>query len=157
MPSVIAQRIEQHRRMLFRQARRLTGNHWRAQDLVQETLLRALENEDKFEGDDDALASWLFVIMQRRYFDDYRRRKLHVRSMKRYMPLLPLTCKNEGDSNLEFLEMLRRLRIIPAEQRRALLAVAVAEVSYHEVARMEGVPEGTIKSRVHRARLALDM
>jgi RNA polymerase sigma-70 factor (ECF subfamily) len=131
----------------------LSGNVDRADDLVQETLLRALANIHSFQPGTN-LSAWLFTILRNLFRSEYRKRKREVEdtdgsfaeSLKSYP---------EQVGRVEFQEFRTALAQLPAEQREALILVGASGFSYEEAADICECAVGTIKSRVNRARSRL--
>ena len=137
---------------LRRYARALTGPTGAADDLVQETLERALEKW-RFWQRERALRPWLFSIMHNLQIDTLRR---EARIEYRDDESLPeLAQRASQDDALELRDLDRALALLPIEQREVLLLVGLEELSYADVARALGVPPGTVMSRLSRARARL--
>jgi RNA polymerase sigma-70 factor (ECF subfamily) len=133
-------------------ARRLQQNGVDAEDLVQETIFRALKNEDKFQPGTN-LKSWLFTIMRNQFNTQYGLRKREAAAGTDDIGL-QLTCLPDQDWAVYQAEAERVISHMPAERRSALLQVS-AGISYEEAAITLGCEVGTIKSRVNRARATL--
>jgi RNA polymerase sigma-70 factor, ECF subfamily len=128
----------------------LCGNVDRADDLVQETLMRALANIDSFQPGTN-MSAWLFTILRNHFRSEYRKRRREVEdSDGRYAESLKTQPEQHGQ--IEFREALTQL---PADQREALILVGASGFSYEEAANICGCAVGTIKSRVNRARTRL--
>ena len=131
----------------------LCGNVDRADDLVQEALLRALANLGSFEPGTN-MSAWLFTILRNLFRSEYRKRRREVEdadgSYAERLTSLP-----EQTSRLEIEEFREALNVLPEEQREALLLVGASGFSYQETADICGCAVGTIKSRVNRARIRL--
>ena len=131
----------------------LSGNVDRADDLVQETLLRALAKIDSFEPGTN-LPAWLFKILRNEFLTEYRKRRRevadsngqHAQTLKTYP---------EQHSHVDFKELQQALGKLPASQREALILVGASGFSYKEAAEICGCAVGTVKSRVNRARVTL--
>ena len=131
----------------------LSGNVDRADDLVQETLVRALANIDSFEPATN-LRAWLFTILRNAFRTEYRKRRrevedsngLHAETLKTYP---------EQHSHIDFQELRQALGKLPASQREALILVGASGFSYKEAAEICRCAVGTVKSRVNRARITL--
>lgn len=137
---------------LRRYARALTGRGDAADDLVQETLERALDKW-RFWQRERALRPWLFSIMHNLQIDTLRR---EARIEYRDDETLPEPAQRAGqDDGLELRDLDRALALLPVEQREVLLLVGLEEMSYADVARALGVPPGTVMSRLSRARARL--
>jgi RNA polymerase sigma-70 factor (ECF subfamily) len=131
----------------------LTNSTDRADDLVQETLLRAWANSDRFEVGTN-LNAWLFTILRNAFYSDYRKRKGEVEDGKGAYAGKLTTYPNQ-QAHLDFDDFRMALAKLPVDQREALLLVAAQGMSYEEAAAICGVAVGTIKSRVNRARTRL--
>ena len=131
----------------------LCGNMDRADDLVQETLLRALANIHSFQPGTN-MSAWLFTILRNHFRSEYRKRRREVEdSDGRYAE--SLKTQPEQHSHVEFREFREALVQLPAEQREALILVGASGFSYEEAAQICECAVGTIKSRVNRARTRL--
>lgn len=131
----------------------LSGKMDHADDLVQETLLRALNNIDSFEPGTN-MSAWLFTILRNLFRSQYRKRRREVEDAD---GRLAETLKSPPDqqSHIEFEEFRAALARLPADQREALILVGASGFSYEEAAQICGSAVGTIKSRVNRARKRL--
>jgi RNA polymerase sigma-70 factor, ECF subfamily len=131
----------------------LSGNVDRADDLVQETLLRALANIKSFEPGTN-MPAWLFTILRNQFLSDYRKRRREVADPDgSYAD--SLKSPPEQHSRLEFDRLRVALSQLPTGQREALLLVGASGFSYEEAAGICETAIGTIKSRVNRARARL--
>src|SRR5579863_1633715 len=131
----------------------LCGNIDRADDLVQETLLRALAHIDSFEPGTN-MPAWLFTILRNLFRSEYRKRRREVEdSDGRYADSLKSQPEQYGQ--VEFTEFRQALAQLPSDQREALVLVGASGFSYEEAANICGCAVGTIKSRVNRARTRL--
>ena len=134
---------------LRRYARALTRDADVADDLVQDTLVRALRSEHLFHGGE--VRCWLYTILT-----NLNRNRL--RSLARRPTLLPLedndttdlTGPEAGGRDIE-----RALGTLVEDQRSALLLVVLEGLTYREVAEVQGVPIGTVMSRLARARVQI--
>ena len=130
---------------LRRYARALARDADVADDLVQDTLVRALRSERLFLGGD--VRSWLYTILTN--LNKNRRRSLARRPQ--FMPLLDNNPDASG-TEAEGRDIARALATLVEEQRAVLLLVMLEGLSYREVADIQGVPIGTVMSRLARAR-----
>jgi|SRR5579863_2555416 len=133
-------------------ARMLARNPTLADDLVQETVLRALTNVDKFAPDTN-LGAWLATILRNQFYNEFRRRARSAAYVDAVPPLAG--CDGDQEARLALREFERAFHALPATQREALSLVGVSGFSYEEAARIVGCAAGTIKSRVSRARVEL--
>jgi RNA polymerase sigma-70 factor (ECF subfamily) len=124
-----------------------------ADDLVQETLLRALTNIDSFEPGTN-MSAWLFTILRNLFRSEYRKRRREVEDGD---GRFSATLKTQPDQpgHMEFEEFRAALAKLPPDQREALVLVGASGFSYEEAAQICGSAVGTIKSRVNRARVRL--
>src|ERR671910_1403200 len=131
----------------------LCGNVDRADDLVQETMLRALANIHSFQPGTN-MSAWLFTILRNLFRSEYRKRRREVEdSDGSYAE--SLKSHPEQHSRVEFEEFRVALAKLPPDQREALILVGASGFSYEEAADICGCAVGTIKSRVNRARSRL--
>jgi RNA polymerase sigma-70 factor (ECF subfamily) len=144
--STFRQSIEACIPALRRYGRALTRDAETADDLVQDTLVRALRSEHLFHGGD--VRAWLFTILT-----NLNRNRL--RSLARR----PSTAQLEDDDAADLAgpeaggrDIERALALLVDDQRQALLLVTLEGLSYREVAEVQGVPIGTVMSRLARAR-----
>lgn len=134
-------------------ARSLTRNRTEADDLVQETLLKALSNMDKFDPGTN-LRAWLFTILRNTYYTEIRKRRRENDGMSALAQQdLNMGPSQEWSATLGSLK--EALALLPDDQREALVLVGAAGLSYEEAADVCGCALGTIKSRVNRARAKL--
>src|SRR5690349_8739645 len=128
----------------------LCGNVDRADDLVQETLLRALANINSFQPGTN-MSAWLFTILRNLFRSEYRKRRREVEDTDgSYAESLKSQPEQVG--RVEFEEFRVALGKLPPDQREALILVGASGFSYEEAAEICGCAVGTIKSRVNRAR-----
>jgi len=130
----------------------LTGNRDRADDLVQDAILRAWANIDRFERGTN-LNAWLFTILRNQFHSEYRKRKREVEDADGSYAAR-LKTHPDQQSRLDFEDFRTALATLPLDQREALL-VGAQGMSYEEAAAVCQVAVGTVKSRVNRARLKL--
>ena len=131
----------------------LTGNVEHADDLVQETVLKAWAASDSFRPGTN-LKAWLFTILRNHNSTQFRKRRREVEDVDGAMAA-NLASKAEQEGHVALMEMQEALAKLPEDQREAVLLVGAAGFSYEDVAEMCGVAVGTIKSRVSRGRVLL--
>ena len=128
----------------------LCGDAVRADDLVQEALVRALSNIGSFEPGTN-MSAWLMTILRNQFRSEYRKRRRQVEdSTGSYTDRLRSLPEQEG--HVEISEFQGALSKLPVEQREALVLIGALGFSHEEVANICGCAIGTIKSRVNRAR-----
>ena len=132
---------------LRRYGRALTGDGNRADDLVQDTLERALSRFTLWPPKD--LRPWLFSIMHNLFVNQVRRPDLVAYGEESGEGGIRAQVPMDG---LELRDLDTALQRLPQEQREVLLLVALEELSYAEAARVLGVPLGTVMSRLSRGR-----
>jgi RNA polymerase sigma-70 factor, ECF subfamily len=131
---------------LRRYARALTRDVETADDLVQDTLVRALRSEHLFHGGD--VRSWLYTILT-----NLNRNRLRSLARRPVMTVIAdddapdMSGPEAGSRDIE-----RALASLVEDQRAALLLVVLEGLTYREVAEVQGVPVGTVMSRLARAR-----
>src|SRR5580700_302992 len=131
----------------------LCGNVDRADDLVQETLLRAWANLDSFEPGTN-MSAWLFTILRNVFRSEYRKRWREVEDADGIYTESQTSPPGQT-SHLEMDEFRKALMLLPPDQRESLILVGASGFSYNETAQICGCAVGTIKSRVNRARIRL--
>ncbi|MFN3275220.1 MAG: sigma-70 family RNA polymerase sigma factor [Paracoccus sp. (in: a-proteobacteria)] len=139
-----------HVRALKAYGRSLCGNAPDAEDLVQETLLRAIEHSDSYRPGTH-MRAWLFTIMRNRFYTDCRKRARERTGADDCVSGGPVMQPTQ-DWHMASREMQAALRDMPVHYREALVLVAVIGESYQHAAQVLDCDIGTIKSRVNRAR-----
>lgn len=138
---------------LRRMARALAGNAADADDLVQLALERALARADQWRPD-GPVEAWVFGILRNAWLDELR-----ARSRKQALFVHEEAGLAVGEATIErhvqALSVAEAMARLPPEQREVVALVLVEGMRYGEVARVLGVPEGTVTSRLSRARAAL--
>lgn len=160
--------VLEHFHTLYSTALRLTRNPSEAQDLVQETLLKAYRFFDHFEPGTNVKA-WLFTILRNTYINTYRKavRQQEQVDFERIEPFYA-DAANEPEwewTDQESLEAMlrhlvqddvkRALDALPEVYRIVVLLADLAELSYKDIAAIIGCPEGTVMSRLFRGRRLL--
>ena len=148
----LAEQLSDHIAGLRRYAFALTGSRLEAEDLVQETLTRAIAGAGSFRRNGN-LRAWLFSIMHNAFISAMRRRQLAEQPRNEGWPE-PVQPATQLD-RLEIRDVLQALARLPEAQRAAISLVALEEFTYRDAARIMGVPLGTLMSRLARGREAL--
>lgn len=144
--------IAGHVDQLRRYALVLTRNPDDAADLVQDTLLRAIDAADSFVPSGD-LRKWLFAILHNGWISGRRRAAIRLAGDTLARPAL---AEAAGQTDHVFLtQTLAALARLPDDQRAAVVLVAVEGIGYRDAADILGVPVGTLMSRLARGRAAL--
>jgi RNA polymerase sigma-70 factor (ECF subfamily) len=133
--------------------RSLSGDIDRADDLVQDTMLKAWASRHRFAAG-TSMKAWTFVILRNVFLSQMRRQKFHGEydavAAERLLVAAPL---QEEATNVADIQ--RAMLELSADQREALILVGAGGMSYEEAAQICDVAVGTMKSRVSRARTAL--
>lgn len=151
-----------HLDALYRVALRLTGNAADAEDLVQETVLRAFRSWDRYTLGTNA-KGWLLTILRHLFINEYRRKSRHPETVDvdTIEPFALFQEVQEEDPQGAFFdkivddEVLRAVDQLPEAFREAVTLSDVEGLSYEEVAKVLDVPVGTVKSRLYRGRRLL--
>ena len=151
-----------HLDALYRVALRLSGNAADADDLVQETILKAYRAWDQYEKGTNA-KGWLLTILRHAFINEYRRRTRHPENvdLDTIEPFAVLGEVKDEDPQGAFFdkivddEVLREIDKLPETFRETLVLSDVEGMSYQEIAKILEIPVGTVKSRLFRARKVL--
>ena len=145
--------VRRHEAGVYRVALRMMGSRADAQDVTQETFMRAWRSLARFRSD-SAVSTWLYRIVTRRCLD--------VLASRRSTELLDDDVQTIATDPSESTEQRERLRavtraiaMLPAEQRAALVLREFESLSYQEVAHVLGTSVAAVKGRIHRARIAV--
>ena len=153
---------------LYAGALRMTRNPADAEDLVQETMLRAYRSFDRFEAGTN-LKAWLYRIMTNAYINTYRKRQREPKKvssedvedfdlyqeLKNHDPQWDATPENLVLNSLVDTDILEAIDDLPEQFRLAVVLSDIEGFSYAEMAEIMDVPLGTVMSRLHRGRKAL--
>jgi RNA polymerase sigma-70 factor, ECF subfamily len=153
---------------LYGAALRMTRNPADAEDLVQETMLRAYRSFDRFEPGTN-LKAWLFRILTNAYINTYRKKQREpqkvsqdqiedfdlYQELKDHDPDLTRTPENIVLDSLVDSDILEAIEDLPEQFRLAVVLSDIEGFSYAEMAEIMDVPMGTVMSRLHRGRRAL--
>ncbi|WP_322867916.1 RNA polymerase sigma factor [Aquicoccus sp. G2-2] len=131
----------------------LSRNGATADDLVQDAVVKAWSNFDKFQPGTN-LRAWLFTILRNTYYSQFRKRRRETEDPDGVMAA-DLSVSPRHDGRLAIRDFRAAFRKLPDEQCEALVLVGVEGFTYQEAAEMCGCAVGTIKSRVNRARKRL--
>lgn len=131
----------------------LCGNVDRADDLVQEALVKAWNKRDSFEMGTN-LKAWMFTILRNEFYSTMRKRGREV-SDSDGLYTARLAGHPEQDGKLDYQDFRIAMAKLPEDQREAIVLVGASGFSYEEAATVCGCAVGTVKSRVSRARAKL--
>lgn len=135
-------------------ARSLCGSADQADDLVQDTLLRAWTARDRFQAGTN-MRAWCYIILRNQFFSQRRRLRFRAEWDENLSEQL-LSRPASQDRVIELADVQRALMALPVMQREALVLIGAGGFSHEEAAAIADVAVGTIKSRVARARAALE-
>jgi len=131
----------------------LSGNASRADDLVQDTLVKAWANRASYQEGTN-LNAWLFTILRNTYYSLMRKRRREVEDVDEAAAAALKSPAQQLD-HLHLQDLTEALQTLPPTQREAIILVAASGMSYEEAAEICNTAPGTIKSRVSRARKRL--
>jgi RNA polymerase sigma-70 factor (ECF subfamily) len=143
------ERIAEHIPRLRRYARALAGDQHAADDLVQDTLERAINKRHLWRPGSD-LRAWLFAIMHNVFVNQLRSRQAHPEDALDE-DALPAVAPADG-ARLEIRDLESALALLSPEQREVVLLVGLEQLTYAEVSHALGIPIGTVMSRLFRGR-----
>ena len=135
----------------------LTGNEVRAEDLVQEAVLKALTNLDSFQSGTN-MSAWMFTILRNHRMSVWRKLRREQEWEDGFENVLHLSTglgEGEAEATHDFRRLLLYLACLQVDQADALIAVGYLGMSYEDTAERLGCAVGTVKSRVNRARTEL--
>lgn len=133
---------------------RMTGDRAKAEDVLQETLLRAWRHAGRLDTDERPLRPWLFTVAHRIVVDEHRARRARPAEVgSENLEFLP--AGNELDRAMESWQVVEAFRALSAEHRAALVETYYLGRSVAEAAANLGIPVGTVKSRVYYGLRAL--
>jgi RNA polymerase sigma-70 factor (ECF subfamily) len=149
--AALAEAVQRHRAYVVAFARRLVGDHDRAEEIAQEVFLRLWERSERFDAERGSLRTFLLAVTHGRALDvvrsDAARRAREERDAARTS-----TFTQEVDSQVVAQTVASATRValaqLPDDERRAVELAYVGGHSYREVARLLNEPEGTVKSRI---------
>jgi RNA polymerase sigma-70 factor (ECF subfamily) len=146
--------VEREIPRLRRYARALTRSADRADDLVQETLLRAISKSHLWQTGTD-IRAWLFTIMHNHYVNMVRRAMRDEATVDIEQMSSSLVAITDPTASSQLRELDQALARLPGEQREVILLVGLEGMSYETAANVLSVPVGTVRSRLSRGRDAL--
>jgi RNA polymerase sigma-70 factor (ECF subfamily) len=149
-----ARLVESEVPRLRRYARALTRDASRADDLVQNCLVRAIAKQHLWQPGTD-LRAWLFTILHNQHVNDVRRGVREGAAIPVEEVASALTVDATAGASLQLRDLERALDRLPDEQKQVLLLVGLEGMRYEEVATILGIPIGTVRSRLSRGRETL--
>ncbi|WP_199699571.1 RNA polymerase sigma factor [Notoacmeibacter ruber] len=131
----------------------LIGRHDKADDLVQETIMKAWAKQESFEAGTN-IKAWLFTILRNEFYSQMRKRGREIQDSEGTYTE-GLSTHPEQYGSLDLKDFRKALDQLPADQREAIILIGASGFAYEEAAEICGCAVGTIKSRVSRARTRL--
>ncbi|WP_409432258.1 sigma-70 family RNA polymerase sigma factor [Litorimonas sp. RW-G-Af-16] len=136
-------------------SRSLCGNPTLADDVAQDAMLKAWKAREKFKPGSN-LKAWTFTILRNQFYS-IKRRSWRATSLDQQVAEQTIVASSDQEKVVELNELRRGLDSLKDDQREALILVGASGLSYEEAAEICGCAVGTIKSRVSRARKALEV
>jgi RNA polymerase sigma-70 factor (ECF subfamily) len=136
-------------------ARSLCGNPTLADDVAQDAMLKAWKSREKFKPGSN-LKAWTFTILRNQFYS-IKRRSWRATSLDQEIAEQTIMANSNQEKVVELNELRRGLDSLKDDQREALILIGASGLSYEEAAEVCGCAVGTIKSRVSRARKALEV
>ena len=153
--------VRQYRRKVFNVAYKFVGRHDEAEDLTQDIFLKIFKSLDTFDRRAN-FQTWLISVSRNLCIDHYRSVRKERETIDREADTAELSAAAPGQSQIAALEQRDRVELLrealaalPKTLRTAVLMRDIQELSYHEIARVLRLPEGTVKSRINRGRSEL--
>ena len=131
----------------------LAQNNDRADDLVQETLVKAWDKQSSFQMGTN-LKAWLFTILRNEFYSQMRKRGREVQDSDGLLTA-SVAIHPDQQGSVDLKDFRKALELLPEDQREAIILIGASGFSYEEAAEICGCAIGTIKSRVSRARTRL--
>lgn len=144
--------MERHERRVYNLAYRMLGNPDDARDATQDTFLACYRHLSRFRGD-SAFATWLHRIAVNACYDALRRRR-DTTSMEE-LPVDPMPVPDHAERAAVATDVQRALLAVPPDFRAVLVMHELQDLPLEEIAATLDLPVGTVKSRLHRGRVAL--
>ena len=139
---------------LRRYARSLTRDTLRADDLVHDTLVRALESQGTLRANTN-LRTWMMTVLHNVFIDDQRRKQVEARHADALVQMNDELIPPAQDAQVRLAQIRQAFLTLPEEQRAALHLVTLEGMAYADAAAVLGIPIGTLMSRLGRGRAAL--
>jgi RNA polymerase sigma-70 factor (ECF subfamily) len=139
---------------LRRYARSLLGDPVRADDLVQEALVRGLSRSHLWQPGTD-IRAWMFTILHNIHINNQRQRRTRADYQELDDDQPEMATAPTQERSLEIRDLARALQLLPESQRQVVLLVGLEGMNYKSVAAVLDIPIGTVMSRLHRGREAL--
>ncbi|MEU1181888.1 sigma-70 family RNA polymerase sigma factor [Streptomyces sp. NPDC005820] len=145
---------EEHGRALLAYAQRLTGDHAAAEDVVQETLIRAWKHPDALVNGKGSVRGWLLTVARNIITDRYRAKAARPTEVAEFAAATPVE-RDHADAVVDSMLVMEALDRLSPDHRSVLEEIYFQGRSVAEAAKALGIPPGTVKSRSHYALTAL--
>src|SRR6266480_3758396 len=150
--SAFATLVARHERRVYNLAYRMLGRSEDAKDVAQEAFLSCFRHLDRFRGD-SAFSTWLHRIAVNACYDALRRHRDTTSLDAR--PVEPGSFPDHADQTTTAIDIQRALSSVPPDFRVVVVMHEIQDMPLEDIASILGVPAGTVKSRLHRGRVAL--
>lgn len=142
-----------HRDSLLAYGVSLTRRHNTAEDLVQETMIKAWKKQESFEPGTN-MKAWLFTILRNEFYSQMRKRGREIQDTDgAFTERMSVHASQHG--HMDMLDLNAAIALLPIDQQKAIMMVGASGFEYEEAAKKAGCAVGTMKSRVSRARTML--
>ncbi|GAB3479148.1 sigma-70 family RNA polymerase sigma factor [Amycolatopsis cihanbeyliensis] len=145
---------EEHGKALLAYAVRLTGDRATAEDVLQETLMRAWRNAESLASTEGSIRGWLFTVARNLVIDKARAKAARPNEVAESPATTPVH-RDHAQSVVDSMSVLGAIEKLSDDHRTVLLEIYFHDRSVAEAARILGIPQGTVKSRSHHALRAL--
>lgn len=145
----LARSLREHYGLVFHYLLKVTMDRSLAEDLTQETMIRAIEKHDKYDGS-SKFSTWLITIGTRIFLDAMRKRKREINLLREQARVSAFRWETTARGG-EWTELLESLEKLSREERIPLVLKHYYGYTYDEIGGMTGLPSGTVKSRIHHA------
>lgn len=155
MSHSFSKQLQQELPHLWRFAWRLSGSKEQSEELVQWTMLKALEKRHQFQAN-SKMRQWTFKILHNLWKNDLRANSIRQEVSFAHLSVERLTTKDASQPQQQLLlEVMEQVNQLPEAQRMVMILVCVEGHSYQEVAEIMDIPKGTVMSRLARARITI--
>ena len=158
--------VDRHTTIVYRVARSITGSHEEAEDVVQESFLRAFKSLDRFDESKSTFKTWLITIARNqsinivssfrrkafKFFSDHEEGEPELEFASNPLSQEPLDAETQLSLKRQYQAMDKALKKLPERQRTALLLKSQECLSYHEIATVMGISVSSVESLIFRAR-----
>jgi len=155
-PSYFSHIVDRYQKLFLRKATKVLGNRADAEDVVQDTFIKIYKNAEKFQSRDEAtFKSWGYAILINTCFSYLKKRKREmyfVEKLESEDLILLAGTQDEFESKLDLDRFVSIVQKIPSMLGRMLTLGVLEGKDYDDIAKLEGVSVGVVRTRVHRAK-----